>query len=188
MQPSSGHRDFRIAHPENGLGLFKSEMQGTPIREIIALRAKVYYQGIDAADASDKIKSKLKCKGVNETASKRLTRDNFYHALYNEEIVKATTTNFGVLRNTDWQAHQAIAKKSVTKNALWSADDKRFILPNKISTTAHGHYKNEIPAYSPSSTTEAAGHRKKRNRSEEEIPAKRQKKKKAAFQSDPKAK
>jgi len=108
----SGYRDFRFCFSENGLGLFKSEMSGTPISEIHAIRAKVYHQRVNKEDASEKIKSKWKCKGVNATASKKLTREDYHNALYNEVIVKANVTIFGVMRDPSWPVHQAMIKKT----------------------------------------------------------------------------
>jgi hypothetical protein len=110
------------------LGKMKDEYKGLPIREFVGLRPKLY--SILAADG----KETKKAKGVNKQATKAIQHDAYREALYEEHITKASMNRIQSIKHDVYTV-------SLTKVALSPYDDKRYILDDKVSTLAHGHYK-----------------------------------------------
>lgn len=106
-------------------GLFKDELGGRIMTEFVGLRSKLYCIKTE----SDVIK---KAKGVRKNVITRLTATDYSDALLNDKIVRRKNILFKCIKHD-------IFTQTVNKIALSNADDKRFIMPDKISTRAWGH-------------------------------------------------
>lgn len=111
------------------VGMFKDEAGGKIIEEFVGLRAKLYaykmYEG----------KEEKKCKGVKKNVIAKDIKFNDYKKCLFEgtsQLRKMT-----VIRSRN---HEVFTEE-VNKVALSGNDDKRFILPNRVNTLAHGHYR-----------------------------------------------
>ena len=115
------------------IGKFKDEQKGELIKEVIALKPKMYsvneYEG----------KSKLRAKGIPQSAQKKIKHDNFKKCLYStdqaDQLQKVKFHCFEVKK------HQikTVQKEKISLNAL---DDKRYYI-DAFTSRAHGHYLNE---------------------------------------------
>ena len=105
---------------------FKDELGGTPIKEFVGLKPKMY--SILAGG-----KQKLSAKGVTKFAQRKLTHELFKTILQTGDSFKTLNTRIGSTR------HQLQAIKT-NKLSLSSFDDKRYVLEDGISTLPHGHY------------------------------------------------
>ena len=106
----------------------KDENKGRPILEFVGLRPKMY--SILDADGTEK----KKAKGI----AKRTT-SSMKHAEYLSSLDGETTTTATMQRITSDK--QNVYTVEVTKIALSPYDDKRFVLQDKVTTLAYGHYK-----------------------------------------------
>ena len=111
------------------LGKMKDELGGEQAVSFVGLRPKMY--SLLTADNE----TKLTAKGVPRSyAKKHLKHDMYLHTLKNKTITKAT-------------CHQIRSKShhlstiELTKVALSAFDNKRFILPDGISSVPYGHYQ-----------------------------------------------
>ena len=127
--------DFNKDHPlfstknKKVLGKMKDELAGQSLDEFVGLRAKMY------SIRCGEIESKT-AKGVKRSVIRqRLRHDMYVDCLYNERITKET---MNVIRSFN---HQLFSLKC-SKIALSPFDDKRFVLPDKVNTRAHGHFRN----------------------------------------------
>ena len=111
------------------LGKMKDETAGKPIDEFVGLRAKNYSIDCDGVE-------KMTCKGVKKAAMRQQVRHAMYLATLLEE--KCTSVAQGTIRSRLHQVYSEIQHKQ----ALSPYDDKRYVLANKVSTRAHGHYRN----------------------------------------------
>ena len=138
MQEDSHMFDFSD-YPENHplfnvcnkkvLGKMKDETASVPIHEFVGLRSKMYSLRVGG-------KEKKTAKGIK----KSVIRKDIGHAAYrdvllNEEITRAT---MNLIRSYRHQVFSITSRKL----ALSSYDDKRYVLEDKCSTRAHGHYLN----------------------------------------------
>ena len=112
------------------VGMFKDEAGGKIIEEFVGLRAKLYSYKMHASEKEEK-----KCKGVKKSAiEKNIKFDDYKKCLFGGG--KQLRKMIGI-RN---YKHE-IFTEEVNKIALSRDDDKRTILPDKIHTLAHGHYR-----------------------------------------------
>lgn len=124
--------DYPIDHPcfsltnKKVLGKFKDEMKGEIIDKFIALRAKMYA-------ISRKDKEIKKIKGISKSVVKNHIR--FEH--YEESLFSQTTIRTPMVAIQS-KKHN-ITTTEINKIALSPFDDKRKILPDGISTLAHGY-------------------------------------------------
>jgi len=114
------------------LGKFKDETGGIPIAEFIGLRAKVY-SFVTAENHTE-----TKAKGVNRKALKAYISHQNYRDVLQSDSMSSVMAAFHSFRSV---AHE-IQTVAVKKQALNKFDDKRYILPDRVSTLAHGHYRN----------------------------------------------
>lgn len=134
--------DFKEDHPaiklgfKNGInkkviGMFKDEAGGRQIDEFVGLRAKLYSYTIGEYNSK-------KCKGVKRAVVENtITHEDYKKCLLEgKNAIRA----MNVLRS---HRHEMYGEE-INKLALSSNDTKRYILEDKISTLAWGHYK--IPA------------------------------------------
>ena len=129
--------EYPIDHPlysiENKkvLGKMKDESFGTPLREFVGLRPKMYSMISES-------EGKKTAKGIAKYVVKRFIKHEHYKdCLLNREI---KITRMNSIRSYDHQLYSI----TLNKIGLSPYDDKRFILPNGCDTLAHGHYKIKL--------------------------------------------
>ena len=113
------------------IGMFKDECAGKIMQGFVGLRPKAYAFTVKGG------KTIKRAKGVKKAVVKKnLTFDNYMHCLRSQQDIYRS---MNIFRS---QRHQ-IYTQEVNKVALSARDTKRHILPDGISTLAHGHYKIE---------------------------------------------
>ena len=112
------------------IGKMKDEMAGKQICEFVGLRSKMY--SIKTAGGIEKQKAKGVCRAT--------IRKCLRHAMYADCLWSGKTTR-EVVRSIRSVNHQLFSTVQL-KVALSSFDDKRFVLDDKMSTRAHGHFRN----------------------------------------------
>ncbi|KAJ8914823.1 hypothetical protein NQ315_014835 [Exocentrus adspersus] len=108
------------------LGVFKDENSGDIMLEFIGLRAKLY----DYVAGKDYRVIK-KAKGVKKCVVKRLKHEHYRNCLLNKKMQLCRRNLFKSLKHV---THT----QQINKTALSPFDDKRYILPDGISTLAWG--------------------------------------------------
>ena len=109
--------------------MFKDECGGKSMTEFVGLRPKLYAYKMDDGGATKK------AKGVAKTTIKRnITFDDYKRCLDTQQEVYKS---MNIIRS---HLHQ-IYTQEINKVALSAKDTKRHILPDGISTLAHGHYR-----------------------------------------------
>ena len=111
------------------LGKFKDEMGGDLVVGFVGLRAKMY-----SLMTADNV-SKLTAKGV----PRRFAKKHLRHGLYIQTLTDKTTTR-ATYRQFRSKNHQ-LSTIEQSKVALSAFDNKRYILPDGISSVPYGHYK-----------------------------------------------
>lgn len=113
------------------VGKMKDEMNGSIISEFVSLQPKVYsYSYIENGEN----KENKKAKGVKKSVIKDLKFETYKDVLFNQkEIYK---TQYLICS----KSHKISTIKQ-EKKALSYKDDKRFILDDKITTLAYGHFR-----------------------------------------------
>ena len=111
------------------LGMFKDEVAGRCIKELLGLRAKLYsYKMLEGEENK-------KCKGVKKSVAKKsITHGDYKTCLFTG---KEQLRKMNVIRSYNHEVYT----EEVNKVALCSDDDKRYILENGINTLAWGHHK-----------------------------------------------
>ena len=109
------------------LGKFKDELAGTPARETIGLKPKMY--SIDCGDCHKKV-----AKGVNKAVIKRVLN----HSHYKNVLIEQKMMLHEMYRIQSFK-HQVSTLKLI-KLSLSPYDDKRYFL-NETESFAYGHYK-----------------------------------------------
>ncbi|VDI81881.1 Hypothetical predicted protein [Mytilus galloprovincialis] len=111
------------------LGVFKDECGGKIMTDFVGLRAKLYAFKMDDGKATKK------AKGVTKNVIKRsIGFEDYERCLTTQQEIHRP---MNIIRS---HLHQ-IYTEQVNKIALSAKDDKRHILPDGISTLAHGHYR-----------------------------------------------
>jgi hypothetical protein len=129
--------DYPRDHPaysdknKKALGKMKDETKGNPIKEFVGLRPKMY-----SILEKDDVNAKKTAKGISKSARKRLRHRQYYDALFNEE---SNTVEMAQIRS---HLHE-IRTVKIKKTGLSPYDDKRYVLNDKITTLAHGHYETK---------------------------------------------
>jgi len=124
---------------KNTLGLFKDELGGLRIKEVVSLRAKTY--SVKTADPKEDI---LKAKGVPKKA-RTVNGAALSHAHYIAALTKTLPEDAQKIRYNHFRSrgHQ-MAMRQVVKKSCSAYDDKRWVLEDGIHSLAHGHHR--IPA------------------------------------------
>jgi hypothetical protein len=127
--------DYSLDHPcysaknKKVLGKMKDEYHGHLIKEFVGLRPKMY-SILDTIGGE-----KRTAKGIKKRAADvHLRHRQYYDSLFNES---SSTVTMQQIRSNKHELHTL----QITKSALSSYDDKRFVLADKASTLAHGHYR-----------------------------------------------
>ena len=107
----------------------KDETAGRPIKEFVGLRSKMY---------------SLKCGGVEKKTAKGIKRSaikhSLKHAMYKDVLLTESVTQV-TMRLIRSKAHKLFSYVA-NKLALSPYDDKRYVMDDKTTTRAHGHYRN----------------------------------------------
>ena len=111
------------------LGKMKDEMAGTAINEFVGLRAKMYSILCGTIE-------KKTAKGIKRATIKHQLR----HVLYREALLgeQCSMVTMRIIRS---RLHRLFSE-IVHKQALSPYDDKRYVLNDKVSTRAYGHFQN----------------------------------------------
>ena len=110
------------------IGCLKDEMAGEVIDEVIAIKPKLYCIKSRTAE-------KKRAKGVQKSVvESELNFDKYKESLYQEVIDMQTMRRLGS------QAHE-ISMFVNKKISISPFEDKRYLLNDKISSYAYGHYK-----------------------------------------------
>ena len=129
--------DYSSNHPMHSnankkvIGKMKDETAGVPVREFIGLRSKMYSLKYGNHE-------KQTAKGIKTSVVRKRLRHSMYRDVLLNEHVTLETMN--VIRSHKHQPYT----EAVNKLALSAYDDKRYVLPNKTETRAHGHYANVL--------------------------------------------
>ncbi len=121
------------------VGFMKDECGGSQILRFVGLRSKLYAYEVDRErDNNGKWKynvQKKKCKGIRKCIIKKeITVGDFEECLFSEQPQFRTI-------NTIQSRQHDVGTERVNKTALSSDDDKRVILPDKLTTMAIGHWR-----------------------------------------------
>ena len=126
--------DYPETHPlysagnKKKLGYFKDETKGIPISEFVGLRSKMY----SMIYGNDEKKT---AKGIKKYVMKKyLKHEGYKEALFREKSSLVHMTNIRSF------SHQLYTIQS-TKTGLSPFDDKRYVLDDKFTTLAYGHFK-----------------------------------------------
>ena len=111
------------------LGMMKDEACGRIIHEFVGLRAKLYSFTFHGGGGKQKAKG-VKKKVVKQT----ITHEDFKRTL------KTGKSEMRVMKCIRSEKYTIFTQK-INKIALSADDDKRFILPDGISTLAWGHWR-----------------------------------------------
>jgi len=126
---SNYNEENKLFSKENAkvVGLMKDETGGVPIRDVVALKSKLYSFITD--------KSKIAAKGVKKSfITQHVTHDLFRHTLENKTVTRA---KFRVICSKQHSLHTV----EMDKVCLSAYDDKRYILSDGVRTLAYGHYE-----------------------------------------------
>ena len=125
--------DYPSSHPafstrnKKALGKMKDEYNGRPIVEFVGLRPKMY--SILEADGHEK----KKAKGISKRTTSRMLHSSYREALLGE---KSSTECMQRITSKNHEVYTIMQEKI----GLSPYDDKRYVLRDKISTLAYGHY------------------------------------------------
>ena len=116
------------------LGYMKDEACGNVVTEFVGLRCKLYaYKVLDRTTGK-------KCKGVKKPFIKKcLNFDQYQDCLFHN---KKYMTKFNTLRS---RKHEETIE-TVSKVALSSNDDKRYIVKGSHKTLPFGHWTLKVPS------------------------------------------
>ena len=116
-------------------GLFKDELGGKIITEVVAVRAKTYAYLIDGYNDDDYEKNKIinkKAKGTKKFVIKqKLMFENCKDCLFNNKTVYRSQERFK-------SYYHDVYTEEVNKIALSSNDDEKLQTSNKITTYPYG--------------------------------------------------
>ena len=133
-------RPLAIGKNKKVLDLFKDELGGKIITEVVALRAKTYTYLIDGYDDGYYEKNKIinkKTKGTKKCVKKRkLIFKNYKDCFFNDKIILRSQQRFK-------SYHHKLNTAEVNKMALSSDDDKRLQTFDRVTTYPYGT-KNEM--------------------------------------------
>ena len=119
-------RALPIVNIKKASGFFKGELGGKTIKELCALKAKMYAYLMD--DDSEKKKAKGTKKSV---IKRRLMHENYKDCLCNNALMLRSQQRFK-------RDHNEVYTQKVNKIALSSDDDKRLQIFDKVTTFPHG--------------------------------------------------
>ena len=107
-------------------GLFKDEVRGKIITEVVALRPKTYAYLMDDGSNHKKAKSTK-----NTVTKQKLMFENYKNCLFNNKTVYRSQERFK-------SYYHDVYTEEVNKIALSSNDDKRLQTSDRITTYSYG--------------------------------------------------
>ena len=107
-------------------GLFKDELGGKIMVEVVALRSKTYAYLMDDGSDHEKAKDTKKC-----VIKQKLMFENYKNCLFNDKAVYRSQERFK-------SYYHDVYTEEVNKIALSSNDDKRLQTPDRIKTCPYG--------------------------------------------------
>ena len=112
------------------IGKMKDETASVPIKEFVGLRSKMYSM------RHGKVEKKT-AKGIKKST----IRKDLRHAMYKDTLFDETVTQatMRAIRSVNHELYSVVSNK----RALSPYDDKRYVLDDKFTTRAHGHYRNK---------------------------------------------
>ena len=116
----------------------KDECDGYGIEEFVGIRAKCYSFRMNSQDEEAFFNSKLRTTRKNKGIKKSVVRQQIKHQDYLDCLLDDKMMNVRMY-NLQSRNHQ-ITLSAQVKRALINYDDKRYILPDGVSTIAHGHF------------------------------------------------
>ena len=127
-EPSSlARRPLPTGKNKKVIGLMKDELGGKIITEFVTLRPKTY------SFLTDDGKEDKKAKGTKKCVIKKMIKFNDYKkCLLNGEIILKSQQSFASNKHD-------VYTEDVNKIALSNDDDKRIVLPDKISSYPYGY-------------------------------------------------
>ena len=109
------------------LGVMKDEMNGSIAESFVGLRAKMYSLKVQGDGETNK------AKGIKTNfVKKNLKHDDYLNTLKTRKMTRAT---FNAFRSKKLR----LSTVEINKACLSAFDNKRFILPDGISTLSYGH-------------------------------------------------
>ena len=114
------------------LGKMKDEMNGEVIHEFVGLRSKMY-----SIKSSGGVEKKT-AKGIRKSTIKRRLRHDMYRRALFEDVV-----SHEMMRSIRSYNHKVYSIQ-LNKVGLSAYDDKRYVLDDKFTTRAHGHFMNVV--------------------------------------------
>ena len=123
------------------IGKFKEEAAGKPIIESVGLKSKMYSYKTEIADGhsaegqgSAKVENNKTAKAVKKNVIERdLDHSHYLACLQNNTMIRHKMHSI----RSD---HHVVSSYEINKTSLSCFDDKRYILPNGITSYAYGHY------------------------------------------------
>ena len=131
-------------------GMFSDEQPSAIIKEVIALKPKMYsilkqklISGSTNNSESDRnchVETSITAKGITKTAQKRISHEDYRECLNfrNDNTSKGNTIT--TVRSIRSFEHR-IVSLSTRKRGLSAFDDKKFIIDDGIGTLSYGSYK-----------------------------------------------
>ena len=116
-------------------GYFKDESKGNYLIEIIGLRSKCYITRVKSY-TNYTHKDNVVCKGITKPARAKLSLETF------RNVVKGSQNIYSDIYSIQ-SKHREIYTQKITKIALSSSDDKRYLLPCGIHSLPHGSEEGE---------------------------------------------
>jgi hypothetical protein len=116
------------------IGKFKDETSSKPITEFVGLRPKMYSFTTLREANSDSTCEKMRAKGIQRAALKRIRHEDYLRQLRAPEENRLTNRRIGS------HLHKLYTYE-FPKRGLCAFDDKRYIEDGGITTLAHGHYR-----------------------------------------------
>ena len=113
------------------IGKMKDETHGVPIEEFIGLRPKMY--SILYTENNKPVEKKT-AKGIAKNVTKKVIRHNDYKTCLFDQTLEMAS-----MKQIRSERHQ-LYSITLNKIGLSPYDDKRYILPDGMTTLAHGHY------------------------------------------------
>jgi len=125
------HPCFSVANKKVP-GVFKDELNGNILWEYCGIRTKMYsflYQELDGELCEKKVG-----KGIQRSALANIRHDKYLQTLRSKTV---SYVQFNVIRST----HHTLHTVHISKVGLSATDEKRYILPDGITTLPYGHHR-----------------------------------------------
>ena len=138
MDMSVYSKDSKFYSPENKkvIGKFSDEKPGHIIKEVIALKPKMYSILAEALPASGEEPKEhfVVAKGITKAAQKTLTHEGYRSVLDSAGVSMCKIDSIRSFK-------RKLFTISVNKRGLSSYDDKKYILDDGVHTLCYGHFR-----------------------------------------------